>query len=179
MKVWKFDVDRAGLSIVALVILVVLLVSTTLNQSQENEKLQRANSQKLVQIEAARAKQIGDLTALLLLVQKSAERAASQGQTPAVTVEQAVEALKKSGFTEDVIDEAIKKVKAVPGPQGKQGPPGQSAQATTTTSTVPATTTSTTQSPTTTTSTTRPGRPTTTTTTRPCVVKLQLLGLCI
>ena len=170
--------SRAGVSIVALVILVILLVAQTLNQAHENERLQRGNAEKLEVIKAQSEKQIGDLAGLLALVQTSAEAAAAAGRQPAVTLEQAVKALEKAGFTKEAIDQAVQRASKAqgpsgpPGPQGPQGPAGAGA----TTSTVPATTTSTTRPSATTTSTTTTTVPPTTTTTR-CLVSLGLVKI--
>jgi len=169
---------RARVAIVGLLLVVIILVAQNINSSAAVEKLQKANAAKLEQIERDREKQIGDIAALLEIVAASQDRAEAAGQEPAVTTEQALEALRKSGFDESIIEEAVKRSRNSPGaqgpagPAGPAGPEGRSAEAPTTT-TVPPMTTSTT-----TTTTTRP--PTTTTTRpqpKPCTVGLDVPGL--
>lgn len=177
LRHWK--ARRAIRNLVWLVgaLVLVYLVANNLQQSRANARLLKEKVQ-------LRSDQVADLSTLLALVERAEAAALAAGQKPAVTSEAAVEALKKSGFPQEVIDAAVQQAKA---------------QATTTTTSTTATTA---RAPTTTTTARQgvpgpPGPPgpagppgadsggagsttttsTTTTTTRPCTVGL--LGLCV
>lgn len=166
---------RARIAILALILVIIILVAEAIDGQKENQKLLKQTAAQQAAADKARQDQIANIASLLIVVQQGIEAANSHGTAPAVTIDQAVNALKESGFTQDIIDQAIKEagVSGPPGPQGPTGPAGPAGASATTTSTARATTTSTTRPPTTTTSTTRPGPPMTTTTTR-CT--LNLLG---
>jgi hypothetical protein len=130
----------------------------------------------------ANTQQVLDLSALIQLVERAEKAAEAAGRIPSVTVEEALEALKKSGFSEEIIGQAVEKA--------RQGVPSIQ-----TTSSTTARATTTTRVTTTTARAGPPGPPgppgpqgpqgppgpssgtstTTTTTTRTCV--LGLLGL--
>lgn len=150
-----------GAAAVLIGALIVYLVAKDINESRENQRL-------LKELETQQAKDreatIKSLAEILELVKAGEDRAAQTDAEPKITLDQAIEALKKT-FPPELVEQAVQRTTVGPrgptgpaGPQGPQGPAGTSSQATGTASTT------TSSSTTMTTSTTRPPPPTTATT---------------
>lgn len=189
MRLWRFDVNRSGISIVALVVLAIFLMSTNLSEVEKRKTADAARDRAVDQLVLTN-KGIVDKLAQVFAKAADAEAAAkAAGTIPQVTLEQVTESLK--GYVDPaLIAEAIRRAGVVgrpgatgatgatgasgatgatgaagaTGAQGEQGTPGRGSGQS------PSTTTSPPPAPPTT-------RPPTTTTTRPCTVKA--LGLCV
>lgn len=148
-------------------LLIAYLLLLNLQKSRELEKT-------VAEKESAAIEQVADLSQLLQLVERAEKVAEEAGRRPAITTEQAIEALKKT-FPEAVVERAIEQAARKEPPL----PPSTTTTLapTTTTTRRPVTTTTatttTTRAPAPTTTTTSRPRPTTTTTT--CL--LDLLGI--
>lgn len=188
MRVWRFNIDRAGVSIVALAILAIFLMSTTLAEVEKRKTADRARDAAVDQLLITNQGIVGKLSEVFAKAAEAEKAAREAGQIPVATLEQVTESLK--GYVDPaLIAEAIKRAGVVgrpgatgatgasgatgatgatgasgaTGAQGEQGTSGKGSgqSAPSTTSSAPTSTT----------------RPPTTTTTRPCAVRA--LGLCV